>query len=373
MAFINYTPYGDKNPTDVWTSTNKEIQIWQELTMLRYIDDPNSIYAKETTASYIDQAKIYFLDAANSNWRSAGLLYYYSFLNLAKAYLLTNQIVEENTIRSTNIYHGLTSAPQNPDNIINFEIQIHPPGQNSNRNVFAYFYQTLIQEPWPFNNNITVKIEEVVAYCDDISHEFNNFYSIPKENIDVLSLTRKDNSHWWFEMLVPNFKKEIVIKNLNSCIDSVKAFNELTSLDKSDWLTAHNITGVQFQNQSLFIIGNRPFTVLNENEQYNQMIREVNNHFKGFILPTPSHNFELNLYWHFIPKITINNKQLKWHPLLSNYLFAFMLSSVLRYQPHLFPTNSKDAFMAEAWCNQSASTSLRYFLLELTKNNIRLN
>lgn len=55
---------------------------------------------------------------------------------------------------------------------------------------------------------------------------------------------------------------------------------------------------------------------------------------------------------------------MKWHPMLSDYLFAFMLSSVLRYKPHLFQIDSKDAFISEAWSNQSAFSALRYFLME---------
>ena len=37
---------------------------------------------------FVEQAKFYYLDAHKSDWRSGGLLYYYSFLNLAKAYLI---------------------------------------------------------------------------------------------------------------------------------------------------------------------------------------------------------------------------------------------------------------------------------------------
>ena len=85
MGHLKFIPFGSKKPTDITTTSKPQIQLWQELTMLRHVSGANSIYARETIAPWIDQAKIYFLDACSSNWKSAGLLYYYSFLNLAKA------------------------------------------------------------------------------------------------------------------------------------------------------------------------------------------------------------------------------------------------------------------------------------------------
>jgi hypothetical protein len=373
MPFIKHIPYGNKIPSDVWTTCQKEIQIWQELTMLRHVTGTNAIYAREATSSYIDQAKIYFLDASKSNWRSSGLLYYYSFLNLAKAHLVTNRAISGQKLKSTSIYHGLTATPQNPTNIINFKIEIHPPGKNKNRNIFSHFYQKLVHQPWPFKNVISISISDVISYCDDISHEMFNFYNIQKDNIDILSLARKDNSNWWFEILIPDFKIPIIQSAIGHCIDSVKKFDALSEVDKSDWLVAHNVTVNYFHNHSLVRINQLPYTSENENQVFAKLINDIKNHFNGFIIPTSSHTYGYSLYWHFVPKLNLNGQSMKWHPLLSNYLFAFMLSSVLRYQPHLFRSDSRDAFIAEAWCNQSASSSLRYFLLELSKQNVRIN
>jgi hypothetical protein len=373
MAFIKFIPYGDKSPRDIWTTHEREVQIWQELTMLRHISGPEAIYARDATAPYIDQAKIYFLDAAASKWRSAGLLYYYSFLNLAKAYLITNRVVTGKSIKSTNIYHGLTSAPQNNQTISNFKIEVHPPLSNNKRNIFALFYQKLTGEQWPFNSGITVSISDIVSYCDDISHEIHSFYGIGKSNVDTLSLVRLANNNWWFEMLCYNNKVPIIQNEIGHCITNTVNHGTMTDLDKQDWFAAHNINNSGLQNQSLIQINKVAFDNTNQDTQYATVINNTISHFTGHVLPQPSFNFNLNESWHFVPKITLHGTTLKWHPLLSNYLFAFMLSSVLRYQPHLFSTDSKDAFLAEAWCNQSASTSLRYFLAELTRQNIRVN
>ena len=186
-------------------------------------------------------------------------------------------------------------------------------------------------------------------------------------------MLRKDNANWWFEMLIPNSSLPIIQRDIGHCINLIMNSASLDQTDKTDWLTAHDITSTNLINQSLIRVNQLAFTNANESQQLHRLRNDISQHFNGFILPTPSHNLDLNLAWLFIPKLTLNGVALKWHPLLSNYLFAFMLSSVLRYQPHLFPANSRDEFIAEAWCNQSASSSLRYFLMELSRQNVRIN
>ena len=93
MGFIKYMPLGNKGPRDIFTTNLLEKQLWQELVMIRYMKNPKGINAKIASASWIDQAKTYFIDAYKSNWRSAGLLYYYSFLNLAKAFLTIKKVI----------------------------------------------------------------------------------------------------------------------------------------------------------------------------------------------------------------------------------------------------------------------------------------
>ncbi|MBT3713463.1 MAG: hypothetical protein HN736_19235 [Anaerolineae bacterium] len=74
MGFIVHFPL-KKNPTILSTTNQLVPQIWQELVMVRYLKQ-KGISAPKATAPWIDQAKTYFIDATNADWRSAGLLYY---------------------------------------------------------------------------------------------------------------------------------------------------------------------------------------------------------------------------------------------------------------------------------------------------------
>ncbi|RIV34787.1 hypothetical protein D2V08_05250 [Flagellimonas lutimaris] len=58
------------------------------------------------------------MDAHNSNWRSSGLLYYYSFLNLAKALTVTSRFLRRNYLSTNSVFHGLSAQPQNINRII---------------------------------------------------------------------------------------------------------------------------------------------------------------------------------------------------------------------------------------------------------------
>jgi len=373
MAYIKYAPYNDNVPYDTSTTSSKEIQLWQELTMLRHLSGANAIYAKGTIAPWIDQAKTYYLDACNASWKSAGLLYYYSFLNLAKAHLVTNRVISGRKLKSTSIYHGLTAQPQAPSSIINFQIEIHPPGNSTRRNIFSHFYQTLVRESWPFRSPVTVTLSNIISYCDDISHETHSFYNILKSNIRSLSLIRDHNNGAWLELLVPDIQIPQLQRDIGTDITSITPLRNLSPTDKIEWNTAYGLSNREMTSCSFIKIRQFSYSATNRDETYSQMTNHALALFKGYISPLPTIDLSLLPYWYFIPKITINNNLFKWHPLLSDYLFAFMLSTVLRYQPHLFNDNNQDSFIAEAWCNQSASTSLRYFLSALSKHNIRLN
>jgi hypothetical protein len=77
--------------------------------------------------------------------------------------------------------------------------------------------------------------------------------------------------------------------------------------------------------------------------------------------------------WIFLQKISISGKEMQWNTLLSDYLFSFILSTILRYYPHQLGFNTKDSYIAEAWCNQAAIESLREYVMLFTNPMITLN
>ncbi len=374
-GYSKYIPYGTKSPTDMVTKADHITQLWQEITMLRHFSRfPTSNIGKKISP-YLDQAKVYFLDSTNCNWRTSGLLYYYSFLNLAKAQLISKNITTDEYMSSNSIYHGLDAQPQVLTHFTDYQFNIHPPNSKKGGkwNIFTQFYQSLTGEKWPFTKNISVAISDFLPYCFDISHELKTFYNIKNNVSETYSLLRYGQNEMFLELCIETKKLSLFENELSTSIKSVVRYNGMTEQDKKNWLEAHNISATQLQSMCFLRFKSFKKNDIDFTEQYHLLNREVIEIFDGFILPVPNHNMNVFQFWYFIPKLSLNDVTVKWHPLLSDYLFSFMLSSILRYQPHLFKPDTRESFIAEAWINQSPSTALRYFLLELSPQNLRLN
>ncbi|MFC1876621.1 YaaC family protein [Thermodesulfobacteriota bacterium] len=374
MAFIHFSPLGKNSPILIHTSNSLTRQVWQELTTLRFENRRKIILAPKAIAPWVDQAKMYFLDATQSNWRSAGLLYYYSFLNLAKAYLVAKRTVSYKTLDTTSIYHGLQAGLQPLNYITDFEITIFPPTYQGRKNIFSMLYETIFAKQWPFDNPISVSLADIVGHCVDVSIELETLFNIKNRIIRTQSLIRFENNETWFEMAVEKANPEIVIQQIeNMQLDIVK-LDELTSTSRNDWRRALNVTA-EILPQMIFLRG--PKKSINQNDD-----KDLNLKATALALETTI-NFEvhsiphvavdtINKTWLFIPNVSISGKSFLWHPVLSDYLFAFALSSILRYQPQFLDPTSRNYLFSEAWCSQSALSTARYFLMLFTEPPIAI-
>jgi len=372
MAFNYYIPFGKKKLELLTTSTSPEVQLWQEMVMFRHLKNPKGIFAKKASAAWIDQAKTYYIDACNSDWRTAGLLYYYSFLNLTKAFLASKKAIPARTLKSESIYHGLTANPQSPKKITDFELRIHPPVTQNRRNLFSTLYEQLTGVTWPHRKTITIQASSFLPYCREIISELKKFYGLNERLISAQSLIRDEHNSLWFEVNVPNFSISLIESNISNGNLTICNYNSMNGNDFFDWFNA-------FKRPRHFLLGSgfirtKPRSYKNGEREngFNLVVKDASKCFSKQALPLPTPVQPYYNYWHFVSQISLAGKVIYWHPLLSDYLFAFVLSTILRYHPHLIPNDSQASFTAEAWCNQSATTVLRYFLMEFTNPSLRI-
>jgi YaaC-like Protein len=109
---------------------------------------------KRRALAYLEQAFDFFEAATTPRLGSKPLLYYYSFLNLAKVALLINNIDFP-----PSVYHGITDPRRNHRERLQFKgqkIEIKAIG-GSNFNLFPYFTQLF--RP---NDNFTISSEKKV-------------------------------------------------------------------------------------------------------------------------------------------------------------------------------------------------------------------
>jgi len=188
MGFLVHLPLGAKHPRTLRTTNTLVSQLWQELVMLRHLKIPASHGAPGEVAPWIDQGRTYFFDASRSNWRSAGLLYYYSFLNLAKAYLIWKNRFTAAALSASPIYHGLNAESQRPAELIDFEFKIYPPNHGGRKNVFSTLYEEMTEKTWPFNTEVSVKLSWIASRCSDIASELDSLYNLEHKIIYIQSL-----------------------------------------------------------------------------------------------------------------------------------------------------------------------------------------
>jgi hypothetical protein len=364
MSYFKGMVFGLK-PTTYVLSTNEPVdQAWQQLVLLRHVSASDRVFKNEAHKALVDQAKIYFLDARKSNWRSGGLLYYYSYLNLAKAVLFSKGIYGESIVRSASLLHGLSTKPQSTNEIPEFELTIHPKSSGATYNVFAALYEAITGTPWPFEERLTIQIGVVMPYCTEISLETKDFYGMEARFAGCQSLYRTSRTEGlcWYEFLVPRSCVAWVVSDVGA---DVLGEADMTELDRDIWLTAYGTTNATLSRLTLVRSQMRPYDERSAVEVFRDVVESLRPHAVPLVeFPPEIEN------WLFVRKLDLKGKSLFWHPLLSDYLFSYVLSTILRYYPHLMATNGRDAYISEAWCKQGAEVALRYFLLEFTTPGI---
>lgn len=370
MGFIVYTPLGKKNPRVARTSNRLVDQLWQELVMLRHLKGKEKVNAGKSISPWIDQAKTYFLDASHADWRSAGLLYYYSFLNLAKALLVMKRKFTYKSLNTVSIYHGLRADLQDISNLPDFKFEIFPAQQNRKNNIFPYFYKAVTDEDWPFAAAIEVRVGDVAGYSNDIAHEINKLFKIVPQMISLQSLLRTENNTAWFEMAAPVSQVDIIKAHFPDWDLEKVDSSQITQADKQDWLLGLHRPANSFRQLSL-LRGPKQSSE-NLNMSLSNVSKEVTDYLETYSLPNLHEKPEAAI-WDFCPNIILNSVEIRWHPLLSDYLMAFVLSTILRYQPQLLQVGTSNCFVAEAWCSQSVLTALRYFLIEFTNPSLHID
>jgi len=360
MAFVIFCPH---SPTRSLQTSNALInQIWQEFVMIRHL--PNPSVTLPGFAPWIDQAKTYYLDAAKSDWRSGGLLYYYSFLNLAKAFLVYKGILTHSSLVSTSLYHGLSSNPQSPARLTDFKFTIHPTAADR-MNVFSMLYESVTGKQWPHPTQVTVNLASILGHCSDVSSELEALYGIKHQVFRAQSLIRISGDTVWFEMAVHESNAEQIRSYLTPWIVEEVKLGQLNEMDKMDWLLSCHRPAISFTDHAILRAEKRPFTSADKNSTIQTIMNEAGNRLRDFSLPTVVGE-SFSPRWLFVCDATIGDQNLRWHPLLSNYLTAFVISTILRYQPQLLDPKTRDYFLAEAWCSQAAVTTLRHFLMLFT-------
>src|SRR5260221_1567290 len=113
--------------------------------------------------SFVRQAKSYYSSAKALHYRSSSLLYYYSYLNLVKAYLL---LLQPQRIMGQKIHHGLIyDIPT-----INSDFRLETIGVR--RGVFPLFYRAQTANIISTATGSSLNIVNLLSYPNEIGYQY---------------------------------------------------------------------------------------------------------------------------------------------------------------------------------------------------------
>jgi hypothetical protein len=289
---------------------------------------------------YIEQAYNFYRAAQQAETATSPLIYYYSFLNLAKA---LSEIRYPGFHKHPESYrHGLTWKP-NKEYLVNLETETV---NISTRGVWHTLIEAASGNPVVLSNPLPVKIKELFALCPETSIEFQRTFSKPTrlvELIDAGIFLDTNKKELWIRLSVKkNNLKELKLtrpKFIRLITSKGFYYEQVKSEDYDTWVF-ESVPTIQYNTKETVV------------------------HFK-FVEPLIN---PINLFVHMrfdeigymVPlqdKLPIRLPQL-----LVLYTLMFWLGSLVRYDPHSVDNllESRHSILIDGYMNQS-----RIWLLEL--------
>lgn len=316
-------------------------------------------------SSYIDQAENFYNFARNSDYRSAALLYYYAFLNLAKAAI----IMQNPTYTSKQFTHGATTGKARgglKDRTLRIKVS-----NSDTVSVFNELYKIQFGKYLPKNKSITlgplfgyltdnrVEVQRLVPGNASKVHGCKFFILASQETNKswVVLATR----HGFYPANYPHSYSKFV-KNFERFIPSpvnVMFTYEMKSLESQQWSFSHSKQLFDLEGD----LKNYPISKLYRliGDSLGVKIQDdIYNHEVGFLIVDPlnkdgRHNF---------------------NEMTAIYSFMFYLSNIVRYYPNEFDVrfaqSTTEGWLIKNFIEASPFTALTHLCSLITGNKYRM-
>lgn len=301
--------------------------------------------------AYIRQAKSFYDSAEELHYRSSSLLYYYSFLNLAKALVcLKKPSLLRSSSSKKKIYHGLTTDKISP--IFNEQtISVKKEG------IFPLLYEQVTEENLP--KKVNLNIVRLIGYCTDIGYE-NQISELSDANWNstLRAYSRQaldaNSTKSWGIIALPYF----AIPKGNRKF--FKKFNEVfeeVEMPPALGLDLFNYTQVPFDFYN-FYETKKQYPVIMGKYFPPNLKAEMYEALENLYLSSPyreNHDF-------FISTPLRPNLQIPFNEILAIYSIMFFLGDLVRYKPKYIESllASKEAWILERFVNSCPITFLKH-------------
>lgn len=312
--------------------------------------------------SYITQASNFYEYAKNSDPRSSALLYYYSFMNLAKAKLLTSNP----SLHEKKFIHGMKRVVET-GNLRRLTIRSERANRNDRVSTFQELYKARFNANLPSTEYL--KIVDLLGYVSDIASEYTKVTNnSPRfSNVKFLTSIDKSRKKSWAKIAIQSPLRILKYKR-----ESKDFFSEFTqvkigtlSRQYSFELTPHASQWYQFYEGKTEhdFIGDDGIDIWSSFTLLKKIFRpfyqaEVYDSSNSFQLTEP-----LTIY-------SLSTNRVKGRTrideLLAIYLVMYHLSEIVRYEPYfidkLLSQDTKEGWMLRSFIESAPYT----FLLRMT-------
>lgn len=358
-------PVSKNKALDLYTSIDVHEELWSIIKSVSEVKESGiKLIAKHGIGGSLKQEKIfkefrafirqgenYFRSAINLSYRSSALLYYYSFLNLAKAYIKLKQPDIPNRIN-----HGLSPKITTT----NTDLSKQFVSISNNRDVFPRLYEIEGNSSRRINK---LNISQLLSYAEDISHQYESakFGKSRIFSCYLKILGNKEKNEWWTLIGIP--KKADIDKYKKSFDNFFKSFDFLDIPEGSE-LSRFRIEikrnfnidpweAIEFN----FYQNKEVIKMPDDSVPWYKLVCKIYDIFsnniseKYFRYP---YDFCLNLPYRLNNQIVINE-------FLAIYVIMFFLSSLVRYNPDYLEDifESKDAWLIESFVKSCPLKFLR--------------
>lgn len=293
--------------------------------------------------AYVRQAKNYYYSAKTLSPRSSGLLFYYCFLNLAKAAI----VIKEPSIGGKRISHGISYKIENNSKFSEQGVKVLSDG------IFPKLYS------WYFGKKIkptTLKIPILLNYCTDINYQCRmaGLYKTKILYSRYVHCVNKNQKKSWSLLAIP--EASILLKYPKSTKGIIDNY-EKVNVPQQNCRELFNLSALE---QSHFIfLQSKEIPWMSDNipaelEVRSETLKLLSEVFQTYYYDDKRADFVISLPY-------LPNKQIRMDEPIAIYLIMFYLSSLVRYNPQYLEglLNKKEVWLIDSFVKSCSTTFLR--------------
>jgi hypothetical protein len=364
--------HGDKKLLGVNTSRSKLDELWSLLEYKMIVSDhveellkakglrrkAQRSEVKAELTSYILQSKNFYTYAINADYRSSPLLYYYAFMNLAKAIIILN-----NTEYAGKKFHHGLCRHNKVGELQSRSCSVLSPGRPGTIMIFGELYNSLYNTQIP--PSTIVSFESILGYITDISHEVSRLPTAiehkvhPARYFHAFSKSRKKS---WIVLITEKFypakypasfeKFEQEFVRFTPSAFSLEYIFGIKVKDAHNYDFSHSKKEFDLDEFDRLAVG-----------EARELLKSVlGNNTQNLI-------FDDNGSFAITYPLT-DSSPIAFNEMLSTYLIVFYLSEIVRYNPYelddQFSTNTTEGWVVKSLIESAAYTCLVNMIATIT-------